>query len=292
MKIKESKKKDLGRRWLSAGLAAVLAAACALPCGAVEAIGDGVTPLYDEAYYAMTDYYGNLTDGSVVKSYITNGVTTITDYGQYDQVNNLTDGTAPTTADGKTVFQFTDAPSHFYFEGKTAKPFEQLPWTLSVHYTLNGLPVKAEDLAGAKGVVEIDVDAIPNEGASEYARNNYTLEAMAIFNQDDILSLEAPGAQVQLVGNLRAVLFLAFPGEEGHFTIRVGAEDFSFGGMTFLMVPATLSQLEEISKLSERKDDLEDDYNKLSDSLDVLLDSLSDMSGSLYASANGLDKLN
>ena len=292
MKIKESKKKDLGRRWLSAGLAAVLAAACALPCGAVEAIGDGVTPLYDEAYYAMTDYYGNLTDGSVVKSYITNGVTTITDYGQYDQVNNLTDGTAPTTADGKTVFQFTDAPSHFYFEGKTAKPFEQLPWTLSVHYTLNGLPAKAEDLAGAKGVVEIDVDAIPNEGASEYARNNYTLEAMAIFNQDDILSLEAPGAQVQLVGNLRAVLFLAFPGEEGHFTIRVGAEDFSFGGMTFLMVPATLSQLEEISKLSERKDDLEDDYNKLSDSLDVLLDSLSDMSGSLYASANGLDKLN
>lgn len=292
MKIKESKKKDLGRRWLSAGLAAVLAAACALPCGAVEAIGDGVTPLYDEAYYAMTDYYGNLTDGSVVKSYITNGVTTITDYGQYDQVNNLTDGTAPTTADGKTVFQFADAPSHFYFEGKTAKPFEQLPWTLSVHYTLNGLPAKAEDLAGAKGVVEIDVDAIPNEGASEYARNNYTLEAMAIFNQDDILSLEAPGAQVQLVGNLRAVLFLAFPGEEGHFTIRVGAEDFSFGGMTFLMVPATLSQLEEISKLSERKDDLEDDYNKLSDSLDMLLDSLSDMSGSLYASANGLDKLN
>ena len=94
------------------------------------------------------------------------------------------------------------------------------------------------------------------------------------------------------MGNLRAVLFLAFPGEEGHFTIRVGAEDFSFGGMTFLMVPATLSQLEEISKLSERKDDLEKDYNKLSDSLDVLLDSLSDMSGSLYASANGLDKLN
>ena len=292
MRRDEWRKKKLGRRGLSLGLCALMTASCILPCAAAEPIGDGVTPLYDEAYYAMTDYYGNLTDGSVVKSYITNGVTTITDYGQYDQVNNLTDGTAPASQDGKTVFQFTDAPSHFYFEGKTAKPFEQLPWTLSVHYTLNGLPVKAEDLAGAKGVVEINVDAIPNESASEYARNNYTLEAMAIFNQDDILSLEAPGAQVQLVGNLRAVLFLAFPGEEGHFTIRVGAEDFSFGGMTFLMVPATLSQLEEISKLSDRKDELEDDYHKLSDSLDVLLDSLNDMSGSLYASANGLDKLN
>ncbi len=292
MRRDEWRKKKLGRRGLSMGLCALMLAACILPCAAAEPIGDGVVPLYDEAYYAMTDYYGNLTDGSVVKSYITNGVTTITDYGQYDQVNNLTDGTVPATADGKTVFQFTKVPIHFYFEGKTTKPFEQLPWTLSVHYTLNGLPVKAEELAGAKGVVEINVDAIPNESASEYARNNYTLEAMAIFNQDDILSLEAPGAQVQLVGNLRAVLFLAFPGEEGHFTIRVGAEDFSFGGMTFLMVPATLSQLEEISKLSDRKDELEDDYHKLSDSLDVLLDSLNDMSGSLYASANGLDKLN
>ena len=292
MRRDEWRKKKLGRRGLSMGLCALMLAACILPCAAAEPIGDGVVPLYDEAYYAMTDYYGNLTDGSVVKSYITNGVTTITDYGQYDQVNNLTDGTVPATADGKTVFQFTKVPIHFYFEGKTTKPFEQLPWTLSVHYTLNGLPVKAEELAGAKGVVEINVDAIPNESASEYARNNYTLEAMAIFNQDDILSLEAPGAQVQLVGNLRAVLFLAFPGEEGHFTIRVGAEDFSFGGMTFLMVPATLSQLDEIAKLSDRKDELEDDYHKLSDSLDVLLDSLNDMSGSLYASANGLDKLN
>ena len=58
------------------------------------AIGDGVTATYDEAYYAMTDYYGNLTDGSVVKSYRTNGIATLTDYGDYDEIINLTDGTA------------------------------------------------------------------------------------------------------------------------------------------------------------------------------------------------------
>ena len=258
------------------------------------AIDDGVTATYDEAYYAMTDYYGNLTDGSVVKSYRTNGISTLTDYGDYDEVINLTDGTEPTRTDGKTVFQLDESnlPGTFYFEGKTAKPFEQLPWTLSVSYTLNGVPTKAEDLAGKTGVVEINLDAVPNKTASEYARNNYTLEAMAIFNQDDILSLEAPGAQVQLIGNLRAVLFIGLPGEECHYTIRVGSDDFSFGGMTFLMVPATLSQLEEITKLSERKDDLEENYNKLSGSMDSLLDAMAAMTGSLNASANGLDQLN
>ena len=257
------------------------------------AIGDGVTATYDEAYYAMTDYYGNLTDGSVVKSYRTNGIATLTDYGDYDEIINLTDGTMPARNGGMTTFRLDEKalPGTFYFEGKTTKPFQQLPWTISMSYTLNGVPTKAEDLAGQAGVVEIRLDIVPNERASEYARNNY-LEAMAIFNQDDILSLEAPGAQVQLIGNLRAVLFLGLPGEECHYTIRVGSEDFAFGGMTFLMVPATLSQLEEIAKLSERKDDLEDNYNKLSGSIDSLLDAMTAMTGSLNASANGLEQLN
>ena len=258
------------------------------------AIGDGVTATYDEAYYAMTDYYGNLTDGSVVKSYRTNGIATLTDYGDYDEIINLTDGTVPARNGGMTTFRLDEKalPGTFYFEGKTTKPFQQLPWTISMSYTLNGVPTKAEDLVGQAGVVEIRLDIVPNERASEYARNNYTLEAMAIFNQDDILSLEAPGAQVQLIGNLRAVLFLGLPGEECHYTIRVGSEDFAFGGMTFLMVPATLSQLEEIAKLSERKDDLEDNYNKLSGSMDSLLDAMTAMTGSLNASANGLEQLN
>ena len=285
--------KTVNRQLLRIGSCA-LSALMMLGSIPAAAIDDGVTATYDEAYYAMTDYYGNLTDGSVVKSYRTNGISTLTDYGDYDEVINLTDGTEPTRTDGKTVFQLDESnlPGTFYFEGKTAKPFEQLPWTLSVSYTLNGVPTKAEDLAGKTGVVEINLDAVPNETASEYARNNYTLEAMAIFNQDDILSLEAPGAQVQLIGNLRAVLFIGLPGEECHYTIRVGSDDFSFGGMTFLMVPATLSQLEEITKLSERKDDLEENYNKLSGSMDSLLDAMAAMTGSLNASANGLDQLN
>ena len=280
----------VGRRALAAAAAMALLTSSSL---AAEPIGDGVAPVYDEAYYATLDYYGNLKEGSVVKSYVLNGADTLEDHGTYDAVNNLTDGTKPMQQDGTVTFRFgDDPPSHFYFEGKTAAPFEALPWTLSIHYTLNGVPTKAEDLAGKTGVVEITVDAIPNPNASEYARNNYTLEAMALFNQDDILSLEAPGAQVQLIGNLRTVLFLALPGEEQHFTIRVGSDDFTFDGMTFLMVPATLSQLDEIAKLSERKDQLEDDYDKLSGSLDTLLDAFSGMQSSLNATADGLDQLN
>lgn len=278
-----------GRRALAAAAAMALLTSSSL---AAEPIGDGVAPVYDEAYYATLDYYGNLKEGSVVKSYVLNGADTLEDHGTYDAVNNLTDGTKPMQQDGTVTFRFgDDAPSHFYFEGKTAAPFEALPWTLSIHYTLNGVPTKAEDLAGKTGVVEITVDAIPNPNASEYARNNYTLEAMALFNQDDILSLEAPGAGAADRQPARGLV----PGPAGRGAALhhpVGSDDFTFDGMTFLMVPATLSQLDEIAKLSERKDQLEDDYDKLSGSLDTLLDAFSGMQSSLNATADGLDQLN
>ena len=278
------------KRTLALALAGLMAATCVVPAGAVP-IQDGVAPTCDEAYYATLDYYGNLLDGSVVKSYALNGAGQLTDYGAYDEVVNLTDGTPVSLGEGRAAFQFEQAPGHFYFEGKTKEPFQALPWTVTLRYTLNGVPARAEALAGKQGVVEILLDIVPNPRASSYARYNYTLEAMALFNEDDILSLEAQGAQVQLVGNLRTVLFMCLPGEERHFTIRVGSDDFSFNGMTILMVPATLAQLEEIAKLSQRKDDLEEDYRALSGSLDALLDALNEVQDGLYASASGLDRL-
>ena len=261
------------------------------PASAAEN-GDGVTPTCDEAYYATTDYYGNLSNGSVVKSYAMNGKSRITDYGTYKKVTNLTDDTKAEQSGDKTTFNFgSNAPKHFYFEGKTSQPFEDLPWRLSITYKLNGVPVKAGTLAGKSGTVEINLNMVPNKNASEYARNNYTLEAMTAFNQNDILSLKADGAQVQLVGNLRVVLFVALPGEEQHVSIQVGTDDFQFDGMTYLMVPATLSQLKQISELKNKKNQMETDYKKLNSSFDTLLNSVNNMSSSLNSAADGMDAM-
>ncbi len=278
------------RRGLALTMALVLTAGLS-----TTALADGITltPTHDETYYATLDYYGGVLDSSVVKSYKTYGSDTITDYGSYDEVVNLTDDRAPTLAEGAVTFQLgSDAPSRFYFEGKTTKPLEQFPWALSLSYTLNGVPAKAGELAGKSGLVEIALDAVPNPNASEYSRNNLVLTAMSTFNGDDILSLEAQGAQVQLVGNLYCVLFMIMPGEEQHFTIRVGSDDFSYGGMVFLAVPATLTQLDQIADLRQAKEKAEDSYRAIQDSMDVVLDALDGMSGSLNATANGLDQLN
>lgn len=252
-----------------------------------------LSPVCDESYYATLDYYGTLQDSSVVKSYKTNGHATLTDYGVYDEIVNLTDDRTPTVSDGSVTFDLGEnAPKRFYFEGKTKQPFQDLPWTISISYQLNGAPVLAEDLAGKTGLIEIDLDVIPNPKASEYSRNNLVLTAATAFNADDITSLEAPGAEVALVGNLRSVLFMVLPGEEQHFAIRVGSEDFSFSGLVLLAVPATLQQLDQVADLRDAKEKTEDSYHAINDSLDVILNSLDGMSGSLSATASGLDQLN
>lgn len=280
---------------LAAGLMAVLTALQpSMDAWAAEELKtSGRQAEYDEAYYVMLDHYGNITDGSIVKSFSLNGQKEILDYGSYDAVNNLTDARDPQQESGRIRFQFDEEkpPKSFYYEGKNTEIYKELPWDITVQYKLNGVVTDAEDLAGKSGTVEILADLVPNEKADDYTKHNFTLETAALFNQDHILSLEAEGAQVQLLGNLRTVLFVALPGEEQHLSIKVGTEDFSFGGLSFLMVPVTLSQVKEVRKISENKDKLEENYHKLSDRLNKMLDDLDGMHEDLNRTADSLDKL-
>ena len=131
------------RRGLPLSLALILTAGLVAPAFAEE---PRIAAAHDETYYATLDYYGGVLDSSVVKSYKTYGNDTITDYGVYDQVTNLTDDRLPTLGDGTVTFQLgEDAPSRFYFEGKTTQPLDEFPWQLSLSYTLNGVPTPAEE---------------------------------------------------------------------------------------------------------------------------------------------------
>ena len=275
-------KKSLGAGALAVLMTATVACPTAL----------AAKPVVDEAYYGMLDYYGALTEGSVVKSYFTNGNSVIQDTGSYDSVENLTDRTEPTIAGDKVTFDLgSEAPRNFYFEGVTREPFDTMPFRVEISYRMNGVETDPEDMAGQTGVGEVQLDVYPNQAASEYQRNNFVMEAMTVLRDSDILSVEAEGGQLQKIGDLDMVLYAVLPGEEQHFTLRIGTEDFSFGGFTFLVQPATLAQLDMVADLRDAKDELEDSYHAITDSLDIILNSLDGLDGRLRSTARGLDQL-
>jgi len=273
---------------------AVLAVSMIMSTG-IQSFSAVSSPVCDEAMYVTMDPYGGITGTSVVKSYKLYGTKQIVDYGTYEKINNMTSADIPAVDGNQVTFDLADTPENdrFYFEGIMDPEVvgKTLPWNISVSYRLNGVERKMEELSGEKGLVEISIDAVPNENASEYYKNNMTLEIAAMVDMDKNLSVEAPGAQIQSVGSMKAVLFMALPGEEQHYELRIGSDDFDFAGLMIMMVPVTLSQLDRLEDLRDARDTVKDSADAISDSLDVLLDSLEGLQGGLGSTVDGLKEL-
>lgn len=67
-----------------------------------------------------------------------------------------------------------------------------LPWTFDVSYKLNGVEADASKLAGASGLVEVNVKATPNEKAKAYYKNNMVLTVLVPVDMEKCYSVDAP----------------------------------------------------------------------------------------------------
>lgn len=244
----------------------------------------------DESVYVNLDYYGGVDEVNIVKGCMLNGNTQIVDYGNYKDVVNMSNRAVPTLESGKVTWDLSgEDDGKFYFECKTDTLTQELPWKLDVTYKLNGKECRAEELAGASGMVTMLVEVTPNAKAPEYYRDNMILTVATLVDMDDDnYSLEAPGSQLQTLGTKKAVMFMALPGEDGIFRIDIGTSSFESIGLMFMMVPATLSSLDRISDIREVKDKVRDSMDAMSESADVILDNLVTMKGSLEETQKGV----
>jgi putative membrane protein len=258
-----------------------------LPNAQVYAAAPSVTT--DEAVYINLDYYGGMSDVSVVKSCSLNGVTHFRDYGNYESVTNMSGYDKPiVNADGvEWNLKKKAGLDRFYYNCKVKNNAIVLPWNIDVSYKLNGVPCKADNLAGAKGLVEINITAKPNNKAKVYYRNNMLLQVASYINTEEAYSIDAPGSQMQSIGTYKAVVFAALPGEEDTFTMRIGTDCFETKGITMMMIPGTLKQMEEIKKLKEAKDTVYDSAQAIYTSMNDIMNTMESMNEGLSELKNG-----
>ena len=273
------------------GAAATLAAVTLVTSAAVPVRAAAPRVQVDETMYVNLDYYGTATQINVVKGCTTNGLTEYTDYGTYDKVVNMTDDTAPEIGDGTVTWKLPEKNSRFYYQCTMPKNSVDLPWTFDVSYKLNGVEADASKLAGASGLVEVNVKATPNEEAKAYYKNNMVLTELVPVDMEKCYSVDAPGAQVQSVGSYQAAMFAALPGEDGDFTVRVGTDKYENIGVIMMMVPGTLDELNRIKDLKEAKDTWREDGNKMYDSMNALLKTMESMKSDVSGVKGGLANL-
>lgn len=272
-------------------MASVMAAVTASTAIAVPAFAAPPRVQVDETMYVNLDYYGKETEINVVKGCSTNGVTEYTDYGFYDQVENMTDGTEPSLGDGSVTWKFPDKNQRFYYQCTLPKEQTDLPWTFDISYKLNGVETKPEALNGASGLVEIHVKAEPNKKAKAYFRNNMILTVAVPADMSKYYSIDAPGSQLQSVGSYSAAVFMALPGEEGDYTVRLGSDSFESPGIVMMMVPGTASAFEHIADLKEAKDTWRENGDALYESYDAMLQAFETMGTGVSTVQSGLGQL-
>ena len=246
----------------------------------------------DESMYVNLDYYGNVDKVNVVKGCDLNGQTTITDYGDYKTVTNMSDYTEPVIEGNKVTWNVpADHKGRFYYKGEMDAKKVALPWNFDVSYKLNGVPKNADELAGASGLIEIHVDAKFNDSAdvNEYYKNNMVLAVAVLVDLNDCYSVEADGAQKQTIGGQSAVVFTALPGEDGDYTVRIGTDSFETSGVFMAMTPLTGSDLEHVTDLKEAKDTWKESGDQMHDSMQQMALSIEAMRDGVNALQNGMN---
>ena len=260
--------------------------------------GTGSAPVYgaqpsvdvDETMYVNLDYYGRVDKINVVKGVGLNGQTEFMDYGTYENVINMSNSIEPVLGDGMVTWQLPeDQRGRFYFKCSVDKGMMVLPWDFDVSYKLNGVPMDGDKLAGASGLIEINVKAEPNDNAGEYYRNNMMLMVAVPVDMSKCYSVEAEGSQTQNLGETTAVVFTALPGEDGDYTVRIGTDSFETIGVIMAMVPGTVEDLEHIKDLKEAKDTWQDAGDELYDSLEQLAKSVENMRQGVNQVRQGMD---
>ena len=243
----------------------------------------------DETVYINMDYYGAPTNTRIVKGVNLNGHTEFTDFGDYKDVYNMSTFDEPTLKEDSVYWKLNTDKNRFYYECIPNDTVNiQMPWNFDVSYKLNGVPVEADQCAGASGTIQMDIHAVPNTYASDYYKNNMMLVCATGIDMSKALSIDAPGAQIQSFGTYKLVMFMGLPGEENTFTVRIGSNDFESMGLIMFMTPATTSALDIMSSMRDIKDRLENSGDNIYTGVSSMLSTMQAVQGSLSSMSSGI----
>jgi hypothetical protein len=126
----------------------------------------------DEVIYAILASDGNVSSIYAVNHFAIAEAGSITDYGDYTSVKNLTDTTLM-TQNGDAVSVQTNA-ENFYYQGNMANT--ELPWIFDISYFLDGVKTAPQELAGKTGKIEIHITTQKNTALNSTFNENYMLQ--------------------------------------------------------------------------------------------------------------------
>lgn len=247
-------------------------------------------PTKDETVYLLLDYSGKISDTIVVNSIRAAG-DSYTDYGDYTNVLNLTNGNQPTIEGDKLVFGSLPENAAFYYRGNLKNA--QNPWNIGIKYYLEGTEVGGEQLAGAKGNIEIKISVSPAKDSGNFA-DLFSLQVQAVLTKG-VKSVKADGASIVTLGSYHNVATMIMPGASSKISINVDADGFEMQPITFSGVKADID-IENLGQIGGgfgdmKISDIKQKAEEAKSGVDQITAGLSELNEGIKQGAAGLTNL-
>jgi putative membrane protein len=278
------------KRGMSLCLVGTLVLTAAVPAYAAE------TPESSEKEEVV---YATLkADGSLDSTYVVNSFAggEITDYGDYSSVKMLnTDD--PIQQQGDEITFSTDEEK-VYYQGDL--PDAQLPWKISLTYTLDGKEIDPQELAGSSGALKIQFQVTENPQCTGSFYQDYALQATFVLDTEQCKGITAPDATIANVGGDKQLTYTILPGEGIDTQISADVTDFEMNAVSINGIRLNLSVdvddqeiRDKVSELMDAVDQLDDGAARLSDGSESVKGGTSqvkDGASSLHSGVSELDQ--
>lgn len=224
--------------------------------------------------------YGNLAyDGTPQKVYVVNIFDenksgSISDYGDYTALNNMS-STDEIETKGDKIYVKTDK-TPFYYEG--VMDDAQLPWKVNISYRLDGARCEPEKLAGSSGALEIRIDISENKACDSAFYDNYALQVSLTLDGNYCRNIKAEDATIANAGSDRQITFTILPGKGADLKVTADVADFEMDEITLNGVMLNMDVDVDDSELMEEADRLINGVEELDDGAGELADGTSELS--------------
>lgn len=216
----------------------------------------------EEVIYANLKANGEIKEVYAVNILDVPRAGTVTDYGSYEIVKNLTNTESITKSNDKLT---VNAPAgRFYYQG-TMKSSE-LPWRVKISYHLDGKEIKPSELAGKKGFLEINLSTIQNTDVDPSFYENYLLQISISLDASRSNNIKAKGGTMANAGKNKLITYTMLPGKGGEIAVSADVTDFEMSGIELSAIPFSMGiETPDTSDMTDNLMSLADAIKELND---------------------------
>ena len=162
---------------------------------------------------------------------------TVQDFGEYEQVVNLTDTSKLTQFSDSVVLTMPEG--EFSYQGTTSNT--QIPWNISMKYSLDGQEVSPDELAGKSGSFELNITTSQNSSVDSCYFENYLLQITCTLPMDVAKNVKTEQGSIALSGSDVTVSFMVMPDKDGNVSLSADVSNFEMAGISFAAIPFSMA---------------------------------------------------